>query len=130
MAMSAHVVYSAIDAASPATTSPIVVKEIMREAIGFDGLILSDDLSMKALGGPFARTRRAPSSPPASTSRCTATAILPRRARSPRRARNLPAPSLRRAEAALARIAGGPQPFDVAAARAELEAMMRAASAA
>ena len=59
MAMSAHVVYGAIDPESPATTSPIVVKEIMRGAIGFDGLILSDDLSMKALSGPFAARARA-----------------------------------------------------------------------
>ena len=54
MAMTAHVVYSAIDPDRPATTSPIIVDEIIRGAIGFDGLLLSDDLSMKALGGPFA----------------------------------------------------------------------------
>ena len=34
-------------------------REIMRGAIGFDGLIVSDDLSMKALGGPFAERTRA-----------------------------------------------------------------------
>ena len=53
MAMSAHLLYTAIDPHRPATASPIVVAEIMRREIGFDGLILSDDLSMKALGGPF-----------------------------------------------------------------------------
>ena len=37
----------------PATTSPVVVQEIMRGEIGFDGLIMSDDVSMKALQGPF-----------------------------------------------------------------------------
>ncbi len=58
MAMTAHVVYSALDPDHPATTSPTVVRDIMRGSIGFDGLILSDDVSMKALGGPFeARTR-------------------------------------------------------------------------
>jgi len=58
MAMTAHVVYSALDPENPATTSPIIVREIMRQEIGFDGLIMSDDVSMKALGGPFeARTR-------------------------------------------------------------------------
>ncbi len=53
MAMSAHLLYMAIDPKRPATASPIVVQEIMRGAIGFDGLIMSDDLSMKALKGPF-----------------------------------------------------------------------------
>ncbi len=53
MAMSAHLVYTAIDPRRPATASPIVVAEIMRGEIGFDGLILSDDLSMKALTGSF-----------------------------------------------------------------------------
>ncbi|MGH6796939.1 MAG: beta-N-acetylhexosaminidase [Roseiarcus sp.] len=53
MAMSAHVLYTAIDPRHPATASSIVVAEAMRGEIGFDGLILSDDLSMKALDGPF-----------------------------------------------------------------------------
>ena len=51
MAMTAHVVYSAIDAAAPATTSPAVIDEIIRGFIGFDGLLFSDDLSMQALEG-------------------------------------------------------------------------------
>ena len=53
MAMSAHLLYTAIDPRRPATASPIVVKEIMRGEIGFHGLIMSDDLSMKALAGSF-----------------------------------------------------------------------------
>ena len=53
MAMSAHLLYTAIDPLRPATMSPVVVAEIMRGEIGFDGLIMSDDLSMKALKGPF-----------------------------------------------------------------------------
>ena len=53
MAMSAHLLFAAIDPKRPATASPIVVKEVMRGEIGFDGLIMSDDLSMKALRGPF-----------------------------------------------------------------------------
>src|SRR5271154_5011150 len=53
MAMSAHLLYTAIDPRRLATASPIVVKEIMRGEIGFEGLILSDDLSMKALTGSF-----------------------------------------------------------------------------
>ena len=53
MAMSAHLLFTAIDPRRPATASPIVVQEVMRGEIGFDGLIMSDDLSMKALKGPF-----------------------------------------------------------------------------
>jgi beta-N-acetylhexosaminidase len=53
MAMSAHLLYTAIDPRRPATASPIVVQEVMRGEIGFEGLILSDDLSMKALTGSF-----------------------------------------------------------------------------
>lgn len=52
-AMTAHVVYKAIDAARPATTSPRVIDEIIRGIIGFQGVLISDDLSMKALGGSF-----------------------------------------------------------------------------
>ncbi len=51
MAMTAHVVYTAIDAERPATTSPKVIAEVVRGAIGFDGLLMSDDLSMNALSG-------------------------------------------------------------------------------
>ncbi|MCB1477094.1 MAG: beta-N-acetylhexosaminidase [Rhodobiaceae bacterium] len=60
MAMTAHVVYAAIDAAAPATTSATVIGDIIRGEIGFDGLLMSDDLSMKALSGTMgARTQAA-----------------------------------------------------------------------
>jgi beta-N-acetylhexosaminidase len=52
-AMTAHVVYSAIDAANPASTSAIVTNDVIRGEIGFDNLLMSDDLSMKALSGPM-----------------------------------------------------------------------------
>lgn len=51
MAMTAHVVYAAWDADHPATTSSAVIAKVIRGAIGFDGLLMSDDLSMKALSG-------------------------------------------------------------------------------
>jgi beta-N-acetylhexosaminidase len=58
LAMTAHVVYSAIDPKRPATTSPTVIRRI-RDDLGFSGLLMSDDLSMRALEGDFAeRTRR------------------------------------------------------------------------
>ena len=50
-AMTAHVVFSAIDPAGPASTSAIVTERIIRGSIGFDGLLMSDDLSMHALSG-------------------------------------------------------------------------------
>jgi len=52
-AMTAHVVYEALDAGRPATLSPIVVDRIIRREIGFGGLLISDDLSMRALKGSF-----------------------------------------------------------------------------
>lgn len=53
LAMTAHVVFSALDAERPASISPRVTAEIMRDWIGFDGLLMSDDVSMKALKGPL-----------------------------------------------------------------------------
>lgn len=53
IAMTAHVIFSAIDPAAPATTSGRVVEEIIRGEIGFNGLLVSDDTSMKALSGDF-----------------------------------------------------------------------------
>lgn len=52
-AMTAHVVFSDIDKENPASTSPIVTRDIIRGEIGFDGFLMSDDLSMKALTGPM-----------------------------------------------------------------------------
>ena len=52
-AMTSHVVYSAVDPSRPATTSPIVIRDIIRQRIGFDGLLMSDDVSMKALSGDY-----------------------------------------------------------------------------
>jgi beta-N-acetylhexosaminidase len=50
-AMTAHIVYLAIDATRPATLSPVVIDEVIRGTIGFAGVLVSDDLSMQALGG-------------------------------------------------------------------------------
>lgn len=53
MAMTAHVVFTAIDEKAPATLSRIVLRNLLRKQIGFNGLLMTDDLSMKALGGSF-----------------------------------------------------------------------------
>jgi beta-N-acetylhexosaminidase len=50
-AMTAHVVFSAIDARRPATLSPVVIDTVIRDAIGFDGVLVSDDVNMGALAG-------------------------------------------------------------------------------
>ena len=57
LAMTAHVIYSAYDASAPATTSPTMITDIIRGHMGFDGLLMSDDLSMQALKGSFAERR-------------------------------------------------------------------------
>ncbi len=59
MAMTAHVVFSAIDAAHPATTSATMIERVIRKRIGFQGLLMSDDVSMNALAGSIAERTRA-----------------------------------------------------------------------
>lgn len=53
-AMTAHVVYTAIDPERPATISPVVIERIIRKTIGYQGCLMSDDIGMKALGGSYA----------------------------------------------------------------------------
>jgi beta-N-acetylhexosaminidase len=58
MAMTAHVVYTAIDKTAPATLSRKVISSVIRKQIGFRGLLMTDDLSMKALTGSYAEKTR------------------------------------------------------------------------
>ncbi|MEL6227778.1 MAG: glycoside hydrolase family 3 N-terminal domain-containing protein, partial [Pseudomonadota bacterium] len=51
MAMTAHIAYPSIDPEAPATLSRPLISNIVRGRIGFDGLLMTDDLGMKALGG-------------------------------------------------------------------------------
>lgn len=57
-AMTAHIVYRAIDPTSPATLSHRIISQIIRSEIGFDGVLISDDLSMRALGGSLGERAR------------------------------------------------------------------------
>jgi beta-N-acetylhexosaminidase len=57
LGMTAHVLYTAIDPHNVATLSPAAIA-LIREEIGFDGLLMTDDLSMKALKGDFAKLAR------------------------------------------------------------------------
>jgi len=59
MAMTAHVVFSAFDPAQPATTSATMIERVIRGSIGFQGLLMSDDVSMNALAGSIVERTRA-----------------------------------------------------------------------
>ena len=59
MAMTAHVVFSALDPEQPATTSATIINQVIRGSIGFQGLLMSDDVSMNALQGSIAERTRA-----------------------------------------------------------------------
>ena len=121
MAMSAHVVYTAVDPRNPATTSRTAIRDVIRGSIGFDGLLMTDDLSMKALQGDFeARARKALAAGCDMILHCNGkmdemkpvvagTKVLAGKAK-------------RRADAALARLARSPEPFDVEAALARFDA--------
>ena len=51
MGMTSHIVFEAWDRERPATLSPVVIEEVIRGRIGFDGLLMTDDIDMKALSG-------------------------------------------------------------------------------
>lgn len=59
MAMTAHLLYTAWDPERPATLSPTIIADIIRTRIGFEGLLMSDDLAMEALSGTLADRARA-----------------------------------------------------------------------
>ncbi len=118
LAMTAHIVYEAIDPARPATTSSTVIGEIIRDSIGFDGLLMTDDLSMKALGGTFAdRTAAALAAGCDVVLHCNGNRDEMEQVASA--ARPLDEPGLRRYLRAVATIRA-PEPFDRQAALAEL----------
>jgi beta-N-acetylhexosaminidase len=59
LGMTAHVVFSAIDPVAPATTSVTMVRQVIRGFIGFQGLLMTDDISMNALSGSVGERSRA-----------------------------------------------------------------------
>ena len=121
MAMTAHVVYAAIDPRRPATTSRRAIREVIRGEIGFSGLLMSDDLSMKALSGDFAeRTRASLAAGCDVVLHCNGD--MAEMKPIAEACRPLSGQSRRRAEAALARLARNPEPFDVEEGRARFAA--------
>lgn len=126
LGMTAHVVFSAIDAVAPVTTSTIMVGNVIRGSIGFSGLLMSDDISMAALTGTLSERARA-----AFAAGCDLVvhcngdraqmdeiaAVAP----------DLEGDAARRAAAALARRTK-PEEIDIVSARARFLAMMSAAA--
>ena len=122
LAMTAHVVYEAIDPQRPATTSPKVIRDVIRGEIGFDGLLISDDLSMNALDGPLSsRTKAALFAGCDVVLHCNGKMDEMKAVAS--EMKPLEGPSLRRAEHALSLLAPD-EDFDLAAAEARLVELM------
>ncbi|WP_336488947.1 beta-N-acetylhexosaminidase [Methylobacterium nigriterrae] len=127
MAMSAHVVFTQIDPDRPATQSATVIRDVIRGAIGFDGLLMTDDLSMHALTGPFRARAEA----------CFAAGIdiglhcngdMGEMRAVVEGAPELAGRALARAQSALARLNPQREVFDVREARAAFEAGLSAAA--
>ena len=122
MAMTAHVVFSALDPAQPATTSATIIEQVIRGVIGFQGLLMSDDVSMNALAGSIPeRTRAIIAAGCDMVLHCNGK--LEEMQEVARETPELTGDALARARRALA-ARKTPQPFDRLAARAELEALI------
>jgi len=127
LGMSAHVVYTALDPKNPATTSRTVIEGVIRGTIGFDGLLMSDDLSMKALSGSL-RQRAAAALAAGCDVALHCNGKLDEMQEVAETAPVLAGKSARRAEAALARLRHRPEPFDPVDAQARLTAALAALS--
>jgi beta-N-acetylhexosaminidase len=122
MAMTAHVVFSALDPAQPATTSATIIEQVIRGSIGFQGLLMSDDVSMNALAGSIAeRTRAIVSAGCDMVLHCNGN--LDEMREVARETPVLSGKALDRAKRALAS-RKPPQPLDRTAARAELDELI------
>ncbi|MDP3736119.1 MAG: beta-N-acetylhexosaminidase [Hyphomonadaceae bacterium] len=134
MGMTAHLAYAALDdEKTPATHSGKIISQIIRKEIGFDGLLMTDDLGMQALGGTLAsRASRAIDAGCDVILHCSgfikeASAILDEMAEVAGASPVLAGDSLRRAKAA-ENAARTPIPFDKAAARAKLQKLLSRAA--
>jgi len=124
IAMTAHVVYESIDPQRPATTSPKVIRDVIRGEIGFNGLLMSDDLSMKALDGPLSvRARLALFAGCDLALHCNGDMDEMKHVAAG--VTELTGPALKRSEHALAHLAA-PAPFDREAAEARLATLLGA----
>ena len=122
MGMTAHVVFAAIDAVAPVTTSATMIREVIRGFIGFDGLLMSDDVSMGALSGSVgARSRAAIAAGCDIVLHCNGS--LPERREVADAVPPLQGAASRRAASALA-LRCAPVALDVAAARHEFRRLL------
>ncbi|MBV9590742.1 MAG: beta-N-acetylhexosaminidase [Hyphomicrobiales bacterium] len=123
LAMTAHVVFAAVDEREPATLSRRMFAEVIRGEIGYDGLVMTDDLSMNALSGSFAdRTRRAYAAGCDIVLHCNGEREEMEAVAAA--ARPLSGKAQKRAEIALARIRHEPEPFDSVDGRARFEDLL------
>ncbi len=125
LAMTAHVVFTAIDPIAPATISATIVRDVIRHSIGFEGLLMSDDISMGALSGSIGeRTQAAIAAGCDLVLHCNGemSEMLAVAAEAPL----LAGEAARRAAAALA-TKKPPEPIDLTAGRAEFLRLMTGA---
>ncbi len=123
--MTAHVVFTAIDPVAPATCSATIVRDVIRDSIGFKGLLMSDDISMGALAGSLGeRTRAAIAAGCDLVLHCNGK--MPEMRAVAAAAPELAGEGARRAAAALA-MRKPPAPIDLAASRAEFCKLMAGA---
>ena len=122
-AMTAHVVYTTVDRKNPTTTSRKVIRTIIRGQIGFGGLIFSDDMSMNALSGSF-RERAEAALKAGCDIALHCNGNLDEARGVAEAAPLLKGESLRRAEAALARIRHKVEPLDPVEGRAKLNSLL------
>jgi beta-N-acetylhexosaminidase len=127
LAMTAHVVYTSLDRERPATTSARVMTDVIRGHIGYDGLVMSDDLSMQALSGSF-RERAEASFAAGCDVALHCNGQLEEMRAVAEASPALADEPLRRAKAALQRIRHEPEPFDPVDARARLDAALALAA--
>ena len=122
LGMTAHVVFTAVDPVAPATTSANIVKHVIRDSIGFTGLLMSDDISMGALSGSLSERSRA-----AIAAGCDVVlhcnGVLSEMVEVAAEAPALAGDAARRAAAALA-ARKPPAPLDIAAGRAALARLL------
>jgi len=122
LGMTAHVVFSAIDPVAPATTSANIVRDVIRDSIGFSGLLMSDDISMGALSGSLSERSKA-----AIAAGCDmvlhCNGLMPEMIDVASAVPALAGEAARRAEAALA-ARRDPAALDLAASRAELAKLL------
>ena len=127
-AMTAHVVYTAVDPRRPATLSRKVMRKVIRGALGFDGLVVTDDLGMKALDGDLRDlAERALKVGCDVVLHCSGK--LDENRRVVEGAPKLAGHARRRAEAALARRVRTPEPLEEAEARVRFAEMLSGAAA-